>query len=104
MPTIEWCRKPADHVGGVATLFVGGTTMRTRFAVGLATAGLLVWAALPARAGDTVRLDLKGNDGTFRTLVDDGTKAEDIQVARGGGRGGGGFSRGGRGGGGFSRG
>src|SRR5438552_215673 len=87
---------------------VGGTTMRTRFAAGLAAAGLLVWAALPARAGDTVRLDLRGKDAALRTLVDDGTEAEDIQVARGGSRGGGGFGRGGggfsRGGGGFSRG
>src|SRR4051794_33240838 len=65
----------------------GGTNMRgTTFAAALATGGLLA-GAVPARAGDTIRLDLAGSTATHQ-LLDEGSGADDIQVARGGFHGG----------------
>jgi hypothetical protein len=62
----------------------GITMIGKRFAAALVAAGLAAWAT-PARAGDTIRLDLADDDAPVRTLVDDGTGADTIAVGRGGG-------------------
>jgi hypothetical protein len=70
-----------------------------RIALGVLTAaGLLAWAGATRAGDDTVRLNLTGDTPTLN-LVDDGTEADTIAVARGGGgRGGGGGFRAGGGG------